>query len=243
VTWRVILTDAVQPDLDRLEDDERGTLAEGSSRLGGDRAAARRPAFGWRTGALRRPRHDAASEISSFTPSGGSATDYEYNTDGQLCWTATTTGSCTSPPSGAVTYSYNTAGERLSSSVAGYSTPTTYQWNQAGDLVCENPANASGFTCSNPSAGQTATFTYNGDGLRMSDYLPASETTQQFTWDVSGSVPRLLECIGEYFLYGPNVGSAPIEQISVSGGTRQFLVSDPTGVREGTTAQEGCWVR
>jgi hypothetical protein len=29
VTWRVILTDAVQPDLDRLEDDERGTLAEG----------------------------------------------------------------------------------------------------------------------------------------------------------------------------------------------------------------------
>jgi hypothetical protein len=29
VTWRVILTDAVQPDLDRLEDDERGTVAEG----------------------------------------------------------------------------------------------------------------------------------------------------------------------------------------------------------------------
>jgi hypothetical protein len=29
VTWRVILTDAVQPDLDRLDDDQRGTLGEG----------------------------------------------------------------------------------------------------------------------------------------------------------------------------------------------------------------------
>jgi hypothetical protein len=28
VTWRVILTDAVQPDLDRLEDDDRGRLPE-----------------------------------------------------------------------------------------------------------------------------------------------------------------------------------------------------------------------
>jgi hypothetical protein len=29
VTWRVILTDTVQPDFDRLEDDERATVAEG----------------------------------------------------------------------------------------------------------------------------------------------------------------------------------------------------------------------
>jgi hypothetical protein len=46
-------------------------------------------------------------------------------------------------------------------------------------------------------------------------------------------VPRLLECGGEFFFYGPNVGSAPIEQINISSGARNFLVSDPTGVREG----------
>jgi RHS repeat-associated protein len=56
--------------------------------------------------------------------------------------------------------------------------------------------------------------------------------TEQFTWDVSGSVPQLLACRSTYFLYGPNVGSAPIEQIAASGGSKNYLVSDPTGVRE-----------
>jgi YD repeat-containing protein len=31
--------------------------------------------------------YDAASEIKSATPTGGSATDYSYSADGQLCWT------------------------------------------------------------------------------------------------------------------------------------------------------------
>ena len=176
--------------------------------------------------------YDAASEITSTTPSGGSAVDYEYNTDGQLCWTASTTASCTSPPTGATTYTYSSAGERLTKSGAG-STPTTYQWDQAGNLVCETASNSFGYTCSNPDNSSTSSYAYNGDGLRMSDVVAGTSGTEQFTWDVSGSVPRLLECRSLYYLYGPNVGSAPIEEITVSGSPNNgYLVSDPTGVRE-----------
>jgi RHS repeat-associated protein len=53
-----------------------------------------------------------------------------------------------------------------------------------------------------------------------------------FTWDVSGSLPRLLQDSYLDYLYGPSVGSAPIEQITISTGTHNYLVSDPTGVRE-----------
>jgi RHS repeat-associated protein len=183
------------------------------------------------SGATTSYTYDGASEITSVTPSGSSTTDYEYNSDGQLCWTATTTGSCTSPPTGATTYTYSTAGERLSASGSS-STPATYQWDQAGNLVCETVSNSSGFTCANPNVSYTTTFGYNGDGLRMSAVSPPSGTTSQCTWDVSGSVPRMLQAGSEAYLYGPNVGSAPIEDIAVGGGSHNYLVSDPTGVRE-----------
>jgi len=183
------------------------------------------------TGATTSYTYDGASEITSATPSGGSTTDYEYNSDGQLCWTASSTASCTSPPTGATTNTYSSAGERASTSGSG-STPTTYQWDQAGNLVCETVTNSAGATCTSPSTSYTTSFTYNGDGLRMSATSPPSGTTTQCTWDVSGSVPRLLQAGSEDYLFGPNVGSAPIEQITVTPGSHQFLVSDPTGVRE-----------
>jgi RHS repeat-associated protein len=65
----------------------------------------------------------------------------------------------------------------------------------------------------------------------MSD-TPAGGSAQQFTWDTSDTVPQLLEDGTNYYLYGPNIGSAPIEQISISGSTTTYLVSDTTGVRE-----------
>jgi RHS repeat-associated protein len=183
------------------------------------------------TGVTTSYTYDGGNEITSATPSGGSTTDYEYNSDGELCWTATTTASCASPPTGATTYTYSAAGQRLSASGSG-TTPATYQWDQAGDLVCETKTNSSGATCASPSISYTTTFAYNGDGLRMSAVSPPSGTTTQCTYDVSGSVPRLLQAASEDYLYGPNVGSAPIEQITVTPGSHQFLVSDPTGVRE-----------
>ena len=109
--------------------------------------------------------------------------------------------------------------------------PTTYGWDQAGNLVCETAPNGSSYSCASPHSTVTTTYGYNGDGLRMSD-TPAGGSTQQFTWDVSGSVPQLLEDGTNYYLYGPNVGSAPIEQITIGGSTPTYLISDTTGVRE-----------
>jgi RHS repeat-associated protein len=65
----------------------------------------------------------------------------------------------------------------------------------------------------------------------MSD-TPAGSSEQQFTWDVASSVPELLEDGTNYYLYGPNVGSAPIEQITTDEATPSYLISDTTGVRD-----------
>jgi len=174
--------------------------------------------------------YDLDNELTSVTPTGGSTTDSSYNTDGQLCWTASTTGICSSPPSGATQFSYSTVGERLSTTPSGLH-PTTDGWDQAGDLVCETAPNSSSYSCSSPNSSVTTTYAYNGDGLRMSD-TPAGGSTQQFTWNVSGSVPQLLEDGNNYYLYGPGSGSAPLEQITISGSTPSYLISDTTGVRE-----------
>jgi RHS repeat-associated protein len=182
------------------------------------------------TGTTSAYTYNADSEITSSTPTGGSATDYSYNADGQLCWTASSSAACGSPPSGATSYSYDTAGERVSSTPSG-GHATTEGWDQAGNLVCETAPNSSGYSCSNQNVAYTTTFAYNGDGLRMSD-VPAGGSTQQFTWDTSSSVPNLLADGTNYYLYGPSVSTAPIEQITVSGSTPTWLVADTTGVRE-----------
>ncbi|MGA2037590.1 MAG: IPT/TIG domain-containing protein, partial [Acidimicrobiales bacterium] len=174
--------------------------------------------------------YDAANEFTSTTPTGGSASDFSYNADGQLCWVASAAGSCSSAPSGATTYNYDNNGDRLSSTPSG-ANPTTYGWDQAGDLTCETAPNGSGYSCANQNSSSTSAYAYNGDGLRMSD-TPAGSQTQQFTWNGSASVPQLLSDGTNYYLYGPNVGSAPLEQISTSGSVPTYLVSDTTGVRE-----------
>ncbi len=182
--------------------------------------------------------YDAAGQLcwtgtTSGTPTCStpptSATSYAYNADGQLCWTASSAGSCTSAPGGAATYADNLSGERISSTPSG-GNPTTYGWDQSGDLTCETAANASSYSCTAPNSSVTSTFAYNGDGLRMSD-TPSGGMAQPFTWDTSSSVSNLLEDGTNYYLYGPNVGSAPVEQIVISGSAPSYLISDTTGIR------------
>ena len=101
-------------------------------------------------------------------------------------------------------------------------------------MTCETAASTS-YSCSgttNPSV--TSTYAYNGDGLRMSD-TPAGGFAQQFTWDVTGSVPELPGRHQDY-LYGPNISAAPLEQITISGNTPSYSLSDTTGVRQAVNA-------
>ncbi len=185
------------------------------------------------TGSTASYSYDGASEIASVTSS-GSTTDYSYNTDGQLCWSGSSTGSCSSPPSGATTYVENTVGERTSATPSGGHS-TSFGWNQAGQLTCETAANGSSYSCANQNSSYSSTYSYNGDGIRMSD-TPAGGTSQQFTWDTRTSLPRLLEDGTNYYLYGSNSSPAPIEQISIAGSSPTYLVSDTTGVREQLSA-------
>jgi RHS repeat-associated protein len=185
--------------------------------------------------------YDQANRLTSSTPSGGSTTDDTYDADSELCAALTSaTPSCTSPGSGTTLYGYNAQGERCYSYNGTATTnsctapPTvvssvTYGWDQAGRLVCATVANSSHYTCAAPNSAKTTTYTYNGDGLRLTD-TPAGGTQQKFTYDTTTSVPRLLADGGQYYLYGPL--STPIEAIS-TGGTSVYLVSDNQGVRFG----------
>jgi RHS repeat-associated protein len=85
--------------------------------------------------------------------------------------------------------------------------------------------------------GSSATYAYNGDGLRMSKIVGAS--TSQFVWDVA-ALPLLLKDGSTAYLYGP--GGLPLEQINGSGAlwlhhdqlgsTR--LVTDSSGTSQAT---------
>src|SRR5205085_3660423 len=85
-----------------------------------------------------------------------------FNNADELCWTAATSGSCASPPTGATIYTYDSRGNRTRvAPPSGGATTLTY--DQANRLT--------GY-------GASATYAYNGDGLRMSKTVGGS--TSQF---------------------------------------------------------------
>jgi RHS repeat-associated protein len=141
--------------------------------------------------------YDAASEMTSATPTGGSATDYAYNADGQLCWTGSSAASCSSPPSGAINYSYDSVGDRASSGPTG-GNPTTYGWDQAGNLVCDTASNTSSYSCSSPNSSVTSTHTYDGDGLEASTTYPSTTWTAPSTIDSTRSLSSI-SCVSTTF--------------------------------------------
>ena len=80
-----------------------------------------------------------------------------------------------------------------------------------------------------------ANYTYNGDGLRMSESMPSG--TLAFVWDTTTSVPEAISDGTNYYIYG--AGGLPLEQISGTntptyffhdgiGSTRALLTSTGT---------------
>lgn len=109
-------------------------------------------------------------------------------------------------------YSYNADGDLTSAGA------TSLGYNQAGELT--------GY-------GTTATYAYDGDGLRMSKAVGGATTA--FAWDQSGGVPLLIAAGSTSYVYGPN--GQPIEQ--VTGTTPSYLLADQSGSTRLITSATG----
>jgi len=82
--------------------------------------------------------------------------------------------------------------------------------------------------------GDNVTYTYNGDGLRMSE--TTSSGTQTFAWDTTAAIPEVLNDGINNYIYGPN--NQPIEQISTTG-TGAYYFQDNLGSTRALLASNG----
>jgi RHS repeat-associated protein len=153
------------------------------------------------------------------------ANSQSFDAANQVCWTGSGSGSCASPPAGATTYSYNERGDRTSAKpTSGPATLLSY--DQADRLTHYAAGSAS------------ASYSYNGDGLRMSKTV--GKATTGFAWDANVEMPLLLQAGKTSYVYGPE--GLPLEQISKSkpewlhhdqiGSTR--LITTSAGASAGT---------
>ncbi|MGH9305314.1 MAG: LamG-like jellyroll fold domain-containing protein [Acidimicrobiales bacterium] len=167
-------------------------------------------------------------------------TTQAYNSADRLCFTlgAPSTNTCAAPPAGATTYTYdargNQTGHRLAS---GSGTCDTYdQANRITAMIV-----GTGATCTSPST--VASYSYDGNGLRMAKTVGADTT--RFVWDPTSDVALLLQQTSGAntisYLYGPN--GLPLEQITASGTALFYshdqlgstrLITDATGTSQAT---------
>jgi RHS repeat-associated protein len=153
--------------------------------------------------------YDAADEMTQA----GTST-LTYNSANELCWTLPTASSntCGSPPTGSTSYGFDTRGNRTSQ-VPASGAATCDAYDQADRLTAIT--SGTGSSCTSPTT--VGTYTYNGDGVRMSKTV--GSTTTDFAWNLAGSLPTLLQervsggAVTDY-IYGPN--GTPLEQISGS---------------------------
>jgi RHS repeat-associated protein len=167
---------------------------------------------------------------------------YEYDAAGNPTKIGTTTdtfnaGDELTSTSAGTTYSYNEEGERIKATPAS-GPATTYAYDQAGNQIA----------VSRPGEGAIQpieeTYTYNGDGLRVSQ--SGSGHTSYLSWDTAEQLSLLLSDGSNSYIYGP--GGLPIEQISSEGRVLYLhhdqrgstrLLTGSTGAVEGTFTYGG----
>lgn len=116
---------------------------------------------------------------------------------GQLCWSlpsgTVANPTCGTIPAGASGYTFDGLGQRTTAG------STTYDYDQAGRLTSFTGAT-------------TATYQYNGIGLRTSKTVDGATTT--FVWD-DAPTPNILTDSTNSYLYGPD--GLPIEHLGAAG--------------------------
>ena len=167
---------------------------------------------------------DAAENLTT-----ANGTTQSFNAADQLCWTlsGTSNNGCSSSPAGATTFSYDPRGNRTTVTPSSGSA-THLGYDQANRLSSYGQG-----------SNTTATYAYNGDGLRTSKTV--SGVTSQFTWDVVSSPALLLGDGTSEYVYGP--GNLLLEQITpqpaisligtaaVSGKSTSLTLTLPTGAQ------------
>ncbi len=130
-----------------------------------------------------------------------------FTASGELCWSGTGTGDCSTPPSGATTYTYDQNGQRTSVDT---STGTdAFGYDATGMMTAASPGSSS--------------YTYSVDGLRTSKTTGGVTTT--FAWDDTTGVAQLLQDGNDYYIYGPD--GLPVERLGAS--PKRWLVTDGFG--------------
>ncbi len=178
--------------------------------------------------------YDAQGRVTSMTPGTGRALEYAFDASGNLTTLPTgATGSydnaselTSSKLNGISTsYAYNADGERVTSK-QGSATITSATWNGASQLT----------SYSDNAAGMTAAM-YDGNGMRTSaTSTPAggSTSTQAFVW---GDGTELLQDSTNAYVYTGS--AAPAEQVNLSTGSVNYLVSDALGSVRGIVSSSG----
>ena len=157
--------------------------------------------------------YDSAYHTTSRADSAaGSGDTYAVDAAGQLTGLVTKVGTTTTRN---LTLTYNADGARTgqSDSVSGAS--ASYGYDQADRLV----SFASGAT--------TASYGYDGDGLRAGKTVNGTATAE--TWDVAEGLPLLLQDGATRYIDGP--GGTPIEQVDGAGNAKYYLVDHQGSVR------------
>jgi RHS repeat-associated protein len=192
--------------------------------------------------------YDSADRISNLTVSGGTPptatfTD-TYDQASQLATTTISGGGLTSPVTEA--YQFDNRGDRTgqSLSIGGVSLSATLGYDQAKRLTSFSGPPLSTFVSTSPVTGNSSTtsYTYNGDGLRMTKTIltPTPATTVHFAWNVSRSLPTLLSDGNNFYVYGPD--GSPLEQITGTMGTALWFHHDQLGSTRALTNQLGAVV-
>jgi RHS repeat-associated protein len=121
---------------------------------------------------------------------------------------------------GRITYSYDTSGNRTGIA-PGTGKSTTLTYDQANRLT--------GY-------GTSASYAYDGDGLRMSKTVNGTKTA--FAWDETGSLPLMLIDGSDSYIYGPY--GLPLEKIT--GTTPAYILHDQQGSTRLLTNARGALV-
>lgn len=162
-------------------------------------------------------RYDAADNLTQMTVGGGAPLAQAFDVANQLASVAQGTGSQR-------TFSYDPKGNRTSALDA-QKNHTTYTYDQANELI--------NYTGPAPTS-TSAQYTYDGDGLRQTKTV--SSLLSNETYDVSGSLPLMIEDGPTAYITGP--GGLPLEQIS-PGGTVRYYSHDQLGSTTTLTNQSG----